>query len=105
VRGKAVVAPGVQRPERIASAAAVRALLLPRLTDAPRTTLRRASARDALLALAPSSIVRRAVPGVALLQDLAHLVGRMPCYWLEMSRRPDEIPGCVEHVLREATSS
>ena len=103
-RNKAIVTPGVDRPERVASSAAVRAVLLPRLSDAPRTALRRASGREALLALAPSSIVRRAAPGAVLLGDLARLVGAVPCYWLEMSRRPDEIPGCVESVLREVAS-
>jgi hypothetical protein len=102
---KAIVAPGERRPARIASSAAVRAVLLPRLTDAPRTEVRRASGRDALLALAPSSIVRRAAPGATLLGDLARLVRDVPCYRLEMSRRPDEIPGCVDRVLCEVGAS
>jgi hypothetical protein len=103
-RNKAIVTFADRPPGRIASSAAVRAVLLPRLTDAPHTTLRRASASEALLALAPSSIVRRAVPGATLLGDLARLVAAVPCFWLEMSRRPDEIPGCVERLLRELGS-
>jgi hypothetical protein len=99
-RNKAIVAPGDRG--RLARSARVRAVVMPRLAGRERTGYRRASAREALLALAPSSIVRRAAPGPTLLRDLARLVGEVPCYWLEMSLAPGEIPACADSILREA---
>ena len=77
---------------RLASTARPAALLLPRIVGAGRTVLRRANAADALARLAPSSILRRAVPAAQSLKALAALVGAMPAYWLEMGADPREVP-------------
>jgi hypothetical protein len=87
-------------PERLERAVPIRALVLPRITEAANPRIRPASKGDALLALAPSSLLQipnRAL-GVSGFDKLAKLVERVPCFWLEVTcdlqsiaRRVDEL--------------
>jgi hypothetical protein len=68
--------------------------------------VRRASRAEALARLAPSSVLRRAVPAERNLRQIAQLVASMPVYWLDMRRGPEDIPeavdGMLEHLGRGA---
>ena len=92
---KAVVtAPGM------VSEASIRAVVLPRVTRGAAVTVRPASARDALLALAPSSILKRAVPASAALHRMAQLVRTVPAFHLEMGP-VDEIAPRIRQLIAE----
>lgn len=70
--------------ERMVSTTTIRAIVLPRVTHADRVTIHPAAGRDALLALAPSSILKRAVPAGEALARMTRLVREVPSYRLEM---------------------
>lgn len=89
-----------QRPDRVAR---IRAIALPRVVASGRSQFRSASKGEALLTLAPSSLRLQISPGMRRLDELARLVDRIPCYWLELGEALDEIPLCVERLLAEAT--
>jgi hypothetical protein len=97
---KAFVPLGRLHPERLARVATIRALALPRVVRARASRLRAASKGEALLAVAPSSIVLFAPsPGAEGLRVLARLVERVPTYWLELGSDLETIAGCVESVF------
>jgi hypothetical protein len=70
--------------DRMVSSTTIRAIVLPRVTHADHVTIHPASGRDALLALAPSSILKRAVPAGEVLARMTRLVRDVPAYRLEM---------------------
>ncbi len=86
-------------PGRLASFARIHALVLPRLTDNSSARIRPASKRDALLALAPSSILLLPSSGARTLDTLASLAERVPCYWLDLGCDLSEIPDQVQELL------
>ena len=91
---------------RLDSSTAIRALALPRVVHADATKWRRAAKTEAVLRLAPSSMLM--IPYVAIaegLRELSRLVERVPAYWLELGRDLSEIPQRVEDLLAHATSS
>jgi hypothetical protein len=69
---------------RIATSTTIRAIVLPRVTRGEHVTVTEASAKEALLTLAPSSILKRAVPAAQALARMAQLVREVPAYRLEM---------------------
>lgn len=81
---KQVLPLAMLEPERTAIATTIRAIMLPRVTRGASVTVTPAAPRDALLALAPSSILRRAVPPAAALARMAALARAVPAYRLEM---------------------
>jgi hypothetical protein len=81
--------------------APIRLLVLPRIVMAGPLTVRAATKAEALLALAPSSLIKRAVPARPALRGLARLVERVPCYWLDVDTRLDGIPRRIEALLTE----
>jgi hypothetical protein len=90
-------------PGRLRGSVPIRALALPRIVDAHTTRCRPASKVDALLRLAPSSLLALAPrSGVRDFQMLTRLVERVPSYWLELGRDLTQIPKCVEKLLAEA---
>ncbi len=67
--------------------------MLPRVTAAAQASVRRATKGEALLALAPSSIVLFAPsPGAEGMRHLARLVASVPTYWLDLGANLDSIP-------------
>lgn len=74
------------RGGRLISQVQIRAVVLPRVTDAERTSFRPAAPRDGLIALAPSSLML--VPGShsKTLERLAALTSEVPCFWLDLGR-------------------
>jgi hypothetical protein len=86
-------------PNQLASSAPIRVLVLPRVTGASFCRLRPATKGEALLALAPTSIVNLPNSGSRTLQKLANLLERVPCYWLELGSDLENIPRCLEEVI------
>lgn len=90
------------RPESLSSAAPIDAIALPIVTNRSATSIRPASQADALLRLAPSSILQlpfaTAVPGA--LQGISDLVESAPAFWLELGQDLDTIPKRVDEILQ-----
>lgn len=87
-------------PERLPAEARIVALALPRVVETPASVARPASARDLLLGLVPSSIFtmepRGSRDGVARFATLARQV---PAWFLDLGRRLDDIPRCLDELL------
>jgi len=98
---KVIVTAGEAPMPRVTSTAHPVALVLPRIAGAHHTRVRVASSGEALARLAPSSILRRAVPAAQTLKQLAGLVAALPAYWLDMSADPREVPGVAAALLEE----
>lgn len=82
-----------------AKEAPVSVLVLPRVVDAEETSVREASKGEALLALAPTSLLRAPRPGRDAFKKLAQLVDRVPCFWMNLGRDITMIPGCARDLL------
>jgi len=95
---KALVIPNADRP--VPSSAPIDAIILPRLGEGP-ARIQRATKREALLLLAPTSILQM-VPrqDVRGFERLARLVERVPAYWLDMGPNLEEIPARIGEILR-----
>jgi hypothetical protein len=75
-------------PDRIARALPVDAIVLPRVAPGAVTCLERASAADALRALAPTTIYQLPSNGGLALRPLADLARRAPVYALTLGDEP-----------------
>lgn len=90
-------------PERLQRAVPIRVLALPRVVNSVKAKFRPASRGEALLGLGPSSFLQ--IPnrerGVRGFDNLAELVERVPCYWLEVGTHLPSIASAVEALLDE----
>jgi len=86
-------------PRKLSTVASIRVLVLPRITSNPSVQIRPASKAEALLAVAPSSILLRPSSGAGTLNKLARLAKQVPCHWLELGRDLNEIPPRVEELI------
>ena len=86
-------------PERMIASTTLRAIVLPRVTHADRVTLKPATAAEALLTLAPSSILKRAVPAADAFARIAQLVRQIPSYRMEMGP-VEQIGPALRHLLQ-----
>lgn len=86
---------------RFATETPISAVVLPRVIDQPRTTFRPAKPMEAMLALAPSSII--ILPGAAprSLDKLGDLVTTVPSFWLELGHDVGDIGPTVRRISRE----
>lgn len=77
----------------------LRAVLLPRVTGAPRTAITRVSGAQGLLALAPSTLFQ--LPGARQerLSHLARVLKRVPTYTLELGTNLDTIAPAILGLL------
>jgi hypothetical protein len=91
-------------PGRMRASVPIAAIALPRVIDADETRARPGRSRDALLALAPSSIVM--IPGnrPAGLEALGRLAASVPCFHLELGRHLPSIPQRVREIAAEVSS-
>ncbi len=95
---KALILLDGEMPERLARRATITSVVLPRVTGAEEPRLRKASSAEALLRLAPSSLLM--IPHAAGdLDPLADLVETVPSWWLELGGHPDRIPQRIHEVL------
>jgi hypothetical protein len=87
--------------------AEIRMLALPRVMDQPKTTFRPAGRAEALLRLAPSSLLLLPFAGLGQsgFQTLGALVQQVPAYWLELGRDRAQLPGAVADLLAHARAA
>jgi hypothetical protein len=87
--------------EKIAKGFPIHGILLPHIQGGTKTTLMRASAVEALKALALSTISQLAGAGRASLQIMEGLVRQVPCYHLALGTDLARIPEVIAGFLRE----
>jgi len=85
-------------PHALARSLAIRAVLVPRIRGG-RARLRRISAAEALLALAPSTTFQMPYDEGRAVGSLAGVVRRVPAFGLDVGDDPDELAQALEHVL------
>lgn len=78
---------------------AVRAILMPNITGAHQTQLKKTSAAAALTALAPSTIFQLPRAGESNFKIVAQFVSKVPCYTLECGTNLAQIPEVVLSAL------
>jgi hypothetical protein len=87
-------------PGRLGAAADVAALALPRVVGSGRTEVRRASAAEALLRLAPSAIFELSPrAGRAEVERLADLASGVPAHRLDLGADLSEVPERILEIL------
>ena len=98
-------------PESMATQCTVRAVILPRVVSAnathiPHSRLRPATTAEALLKLAPSSVLQLPFiqPAIAL-ERIAALLRSVPSFWLDLGSDFDSIPLRVTEALELAMGS
>ena len=79
----------------------IRAILMPRVTGLPETSLTKAAGAAALTALAPSTIFQLPGAGAQDFHQLADLVRRVPSYTLALGTDVSRIPPVIENLLSE----
>lgn len=86
---------------RFAPDTLITAVILPTVVDRPKTGYRRAKPMEAMLALAPTSII--ILPGAApkSLDKLSELVTTAPAFWLELGHDVGQIGPTVRQICKE----
>ncbi|MHB8240381.1 MAG: hypothetical protein ACYDHN_00155 [Solirubrobacteraceae bacterium] len=84
--------------DALAESLEIRAVIVPRIAGG-RTRLRRASAGEALLALAPSTAFQMPFDRGRVVGSLAALVRRVPAFALDVGDDPDALAPAVDRVL------
>lgn len=87
-------------PRALRDKVTIDAIALPRVVDTEHTHFERASPKQALLALAPTSVMLLPVPTAKAFHVLAQLVEDVPVYWLKLGRDVNRIPEAVEQLVR-----
>lgn len=104
VEDKAAVMLAEARAERLTASARIRAVALPRVAHKPKTTVRKATAAEALLQLAPSSLVM--LPHAGMNQRefarMAKLVQSLPAFRVELGYDMESIPDHIGWILDQA---
>ncbi|MFN3231290.1 MAG: hypothetical protein ACE363_03905 [Alphaproteobacteria bacterium] len=86
-------------PDQIKTQTPVSGIVMPRIMGKGETTFRPARKAEALLRMAPSSIMSLPIVVDGALDRLASLVDAVPCYWLELGTDIDNIPTVVREVF------
>ena len=92
---KAVVYMAPIADARLAASVPIAAIVLPKIVDRPDTVFRPATRGQALLTMAPSSIMSLPMMVDGAMDRLAALVETVPAFWLELGRDVGQIPGTV----------
>ena len=82
-------------PERMVARVPIAAVVLPKIINQPDTIFRPASKGQALLSMAPSSIMSLPIVNYDAMERVAGLIDSVPSYWLELGRDVSAIPGAV----------
>lgn len=92
-------------PDGLSRKARIRAVALPVVVDALTPRIRPATTVEALLRLAPSSLILLPYAGVAAgeFEKLSAFLESIPTYWLELGRSMDEIPLRIGEILEAHT--
>jgi hypothetical protein len=89
-------------PERMMRSAPLRAIAVPRIVERPETRLAPCSTAEAMVAVAPSTMLQLPGNGPALMRMLSDVVRSVPCYGLELGSDPAQIPAVIESLLEPA---
>jgi len=93
-------------PERLADSVPLCALALPRVVDRSDVRLRRASRREALLTIVPSSIFTMSPRGSRRdTERIFELAESLPAYWLEIGRDLGQIAQRIDDILQDVAPS
>jgi hypothetical protein len=95
---KAVLDVEAVSPHALVSSLPIRAVLVPRIRGG-RARLRRASAGEALLALAPSTTFQMPFDDGQVVSSLAAVARRVPAFGLDVGDDPGELAGALERIL------
>lgn len=98
---KSVVYLADHQAARFATDTRIAAVILPKVVDRPKSTYSRAKPMEAMLALAPTSII--ILPGAApsALDKLSELVTSVPAFWLELGHDVARIVPTVRQICEE----
>jgi hypothetical protein len=89
-------------PERLAHSVPLCALALPRVVDRSDVRLRRASRREALLTMVPSSVFTMSPRGSRRdTERIFELAEQLPAYWLEIGRDLRQISQRIDDILQD----
>jgi hypothetical protein len=88
-------------PAKIAKGFPIRAILLPRIIEEQKTSLTPALSREALKALALSTMSQLARAGQNSLQIMHRLVNRVPCYHINLGTDLTQIPEVILGLLEQ----
>jgi hypothetical protein len=91
--------------DHLACSAPIHIVVLPRISNGSFTRFRAASKREALLALAPTSILNLPSTGTQALARMARLVGQVPCFWLEVGADLPSVSASLDSLLSELSLS
>ncbi|HUP01075.1 MAG TPA: hypothetical protein VM737_06090 [Gemmatimonadota bacterium] len=86
-------------PERMRREVEIRALAVAKVVGRERTEVRPVSRKEAMLGLAPSSLMLMTGAGTSSFEVLCDLAAAIPCYRLELGRDMHDIPGVVAELL------
>ena len=86
-------------PDRLGRAASITRIVLPIVTGVRRPRLRPASKGEALLRLAPTSLLMLPHARHNAMDALAGLVDGASCHWLELGGMPERIPELIGGLL------
>ncbi len=87
------------RPEQLSAGFPVRAIVLPRVTGRPHTDVVPATARDALVAIAPTTMFQLPGESPEVFAKVSRLTRTVPSYWLDVGTELSEIPVAVDELL------
>jgi hypothetical protein len=86
-------------PDQLIGGFPLRAVLVPRVTGRPETTVARTSPAAALRALAPSTMAQLPGAGQTALRLMGRVVAAVPCYELALGTAVEGIPAAIASVL------
>jgi hypothetical protein len=89
------------RPKQVALKMPLRAIFIPRIAGKKQSEIRAASAANALMALAPSTVLQLAGAGQSTLENLSSLANRVPAYFLDLGTDLAEVAKAVQYFLTE----
>ena len=101
-RGKVELDAARHSPRGLADRMEIVALLIPEIARARRTTLEKAAAREAALALAPSGVFQLPGDSAEGFRWLAGLARRLPAYRVRLSEDPIDIADAIGSFLAGA---
>ena len=88
-------------PESIVRGLPLRAVLVPRVTGFPATTLRQGSPAQSLMAVAPSTLLQLSATRESSMRMMSAFVQAVPNFVLELGTDFAAIPGVLRSLLKE----
>lgn len=85
--------------DRLQRSFPVRAVLVPRVTDEPDTTIEAISPAAALRALGPTTLLQRPGAGDDAMRAMSAIVRGVPCHELRLGTRSEQIPSVIGDLL------